>query len=181
MRTILINVFLSLAVSIGAVLLFHKYNAPKIGYIKSALLLQDYKEMIEVTEQFNNELKIVQTNSDTLQNRFEKLKQEGPLITEKEKNNWSYKLGIAQSEYEKYSQQASEQMQSRRTELTKKVLETVNNFIQKYGKENNYQFIFGTTEDGSILYGMESDDLTQTILDLLNQSYQPKADAKAGK
>lgn len=181
MRNTLINVFLTLIISVGIVWGFQKYNSPKIGYIKSATILQDYKEMIENSEQFNNELKIVQTNLDTLKTRYEKLKEQEPLITEKEKNNWSYRLGIAQNEFEKYNQQASEQMQARRAELTKKVLEKINDLIQKYGKENNYKLILGTTEEGSILYGVEKDDLTQTILTLLNDAYQSKDKTKSSK
>jgi outer membrane protein len=175
MRTILINIFFTLLISVGVVWIFQKYTTPKIGYIKSSVVLQDYKEMIEVTEQFNNELKVVQTNLDTLKSRYEKLKEQEPLIGPKEKTNWSYRLGIAQNEFEKYNQQASEQMQARRNELTKKVLENINNYIQQYAKENNYKLILGTTDDGSILYGLETDDLTQTILNQLNDAYQAKA------
>lgn len=162
---------ISVITSAGAVFIYHKLSEKKIGYIKSAVVLQDYKEMIEVTDQFNQELKIVQGNLDTLQSRFEKLKMQEPIVSAKERPILEYKLQVAQNEFEKYNQQATEQMQARRAELTGKVLAKVNEFIQKHGKENGYKLILGTTDDGSILYGLESDDLTKTILDALNENY----------
>lgn len=179
MRNILISIISSFLITILTVWGFNKWNSQKTGYIKSAVILQDYKGMTTATEQFNNELKMVQTNLDTLKARFERLQMAEAATSGKEKSNLSYQLGIAQTEYEKYNQQASEQMETRRAELTQKVLQTINDFIQEYGKKNNYKFILGTTNEGSILYGQEADDLTQTILDQLNNLYQEKpTDAK---
>lgn len=174
MKSIIVNSIASLIITILVVFAYSKWNNPKIGYIKSAIILQDYKEMQDVNEQFNKELKIVQTNLDTLRGRYEKLKMAEPLITEKEKKNWLYRLEVAQGEFEKYNQQASEQMDARKNELSQKVLGKVNDFIQQYGKENKYKLILGTTSEGSILYGEDGDDLTQIILTRLNENYGSK-------
>ncbi len=179
MSKLILNIFIMLVIATGAAWAFQKYNNPKVGYVKSQLILQDYKEMVAASDQFNGELKMVQGNLDTLQSRCEKLKAQEAQVADKDRKDWAYRLSVAQGEYEKYNQQVSEQMQSRRDELTKKVLANVNDFIQKYGKDNNYKLILGTTDDGSILYGREGDDLTDVILSQLNDTYAAKSkDAK---
>ena len=176
MRNIIISVSLSVLAAVLICWGYSRYNNTKIGFIKSAIVLSEYKAMIQSTEQFNNELKIVQVNLDTLRNRYEALKSRESSITAKEKEKWSYRLGVAQTEYDKYNEQASAQMEARRNELTNKVLQTVNNFIQDYGSKNNYKFILGTTDNGSILYGAEGDDLTQVVLEELNRLYDERVE-----
>lgn len=177
-RTLVISISLSVVISIAFTLGYSHYNNNKIGYIKSAIILKDYKAMIAATDQFNEELKVVQANLDTLRIRYETLKAGENNITSKEKGDWAYHLGKAQTEYEKYNEQASQQMQGRRNELTNKVLESINSFIQTYGKEHHYQLILGTTEDGSILYGEEGDDLTADVLNELNHIYDESGEKK---
>jgi outer membrane protein len=174
MKTILISVSLSVVLTVGIFLLLQRVTASKTGYIKSGIVLQEYKEMKDVSDQFNGELKLVQNNLDTLRKRYDRLKLMEGTISPKEQKDWLYRLEVAQNEYEKYNQQASQQMNSRKQELTKRVLETVNSFIQQYGKEHNYKLILGTTDDGSILYGNEADDMTQLLLEKLNEQYSKK-------
>jgi len=173
-RIILISVLSSVILSLSGSWLCIRFNNDKIGYIKTGVVIKEYKGMIAATEQYNNELKVVQANLDTLHNRYETLKAQNNSLRANKKEEGSYKLEMAKTEFDKYNEQASVQMQARREELTRKVLEKINDFITGYGKENNYKLILGTTEDGSILYGKEGDDLTQTVLNILNENYSGK-------
>jgi outer membrane protein len=49
------------------------------------------------------------------------------------------------------------------------LVKQVKAFVKDYGKANGYTFILGANEAGSVLYGAESTDLTETILDALNE------------
>ncbi len=49
------------------------------------------------------------------------------------------------------------------------------------GKENNYNIIFGATDQGSILYGKEQKDLTDIVLKELNEDYTTKIGKKENK
>lgn len=174
MKNVFIAVFSSIVVSVSMFFILNAINKTKLGYIKSGVVLQGYKEMKDISAQFDGEIKVVQNNLDTLRKRYERLKLMAAAAGPKEQKDLVYRLGIAQNEYDKYNQQASQQMAARKQELTRQVLETVNNFIQQYGKEHNYKLILGTTDDGSILYGNEADDITQPILDKLNEQYKAK-------
>jgi len=174
MRSIVISVFFSLMLTLLVVWCFFKWSTPRIGYVKSPVVIQGYKAMQEAQKKFEGEIKIVQTNLDTLKNRYDHLLAVESLVKEKEKKDWIHRVEIAQGEYEKYNQQSSEQMEKRKEEVTQKLLMQINEFIQHYGKENHYKFILGTTSEGSILYGEEGDDLTGIIVSKLNETYVPE-------
>jgi outer membrane protein len=65
------------------------------------------------------------------------------------------------------SQQIAQESQT----LNDSIINRVKAFVQDYGKANNYNFILGSNEAGSVLYGEEASDLTQEILKALNENY----------
>ena len=55
--------------------------------------------------------------------------------------------------------------------LNDSIINKVKDFVKSYGKSNGYNYILGSNEAGSVLYGEEASDLTQEILKGLNESY----------
>jgi outer membrane protein len=55
------------------------------------------------------------------------------------------------------------------------LISTVKKFVEKYGKDNNYDFIIGQNDNtGSLYHGKEEHNLTQKILEALNKQYADK-------
>ena len=51
------------------------------------------------------------------------------------------------------------------------VIVKVKDFVKDYGKTNGYTYILGTSDAAAtVMYGSDENDLTQTILDLLNKA-----------
>ena len=65
-------------------------------------------------------------------------------------------------------QQIAQESQAQNDSLIKKV----KNFVRDYGTKNGYNFILGSNEAGSVMYGNADSELTQTILDALNTAYK---------
>lgn len=65
-------------------------------------------------------------------------------------------------------QQIAQESQTLNDSLIKKIKD----FIKDYGAKNYYSYILGSNEAGSVLFGKEESNLTQTILDLLNATYK---------
>jgi outer membrane protein len=157
--------FVSVSVSISvAYYLFNK----KVAYVRTGEIISKYKGMSAANQQFKNEVSIIQSNVDTLRKRFETLKIQASQSNDKAL--W-YQVGVAEKEYQTYSNQVQQDISNREKELTSTVLNTINNSIQKFGKDNNYELILGTTNDGSVLYGKEYNDVTNKVLDELNKAY----------
>ena len=52
------------------------------------------------------------------------------------------------------------------------IVTKVKEYVKEYGKENNYTYIFGSNESANIMYAKDGLDITEEILEKLNESYK---------
>lgn len=142
-----------------------------MGYVKTGELLEKYEGMKSANAQFMEEVRVVQSNVDTLRARLELLQRRENTLADSEKKQWAMEVGSRQNELEQYSHSADEQLKNRQMQLTEKVITEINKAIQDYGKANKYAFVFGTTANGNLIYAEEGDDLTEIILKKLNTEF----------
>jgi len=50
----------------------------------------------------------------------------------------------------------------------------IGDFVKKYAKKNGYKFVFGTSGNGTVMYGDKSANITQNIIKSLNKAYKKK-------
>lgn len=163
--TIAISGVLSVAITIIAIYAYTINN--KVAYVRVGKVVEEYHEMKKVNEQLSQESQIIQTNLDTLINRYERYK----LLLSHNPNdeNIISLLQKNEADYIKYNSTSQEKLNARRVELTNGVLDKVNKKIQEYGEKQGYKVILGTTNNGSLLYGKKEDDLTTEIINILNE------------
>lgn len=73
---------------------------------------------------------------------------------------------------EKYSSDIAK----REFDMNQLLLDSLNNFLQRYNKKMNFDYIFSYNRGGSILTANDSLDITQQVLDQLNEEYKEKND-----
>lgn len=69
---------------------------------------------------------------------------------------------------EKYTAELADQ----EYELNLVLLDSLNNFLDRYNKKVNFDYIFSHTRGGNILHANDSLDITQDVLKLLNEEYR---------
>ena len=150
----------------------------KIGFVDNSVLINEYKERKDVEANLNTKIEAFKSRTDSLRSAFELEIKEAELKARK----------MSQSAIQKLSQelQQKEQLLSQRVQfeqqqiaqesqkLNDSIINRVKAFVQDYGKSNNYNFILGSNEAGSVLYGEDASDLTQEILKALNENYSLK-------
>ena len=150
----------------------------KIGFVDNSVLINEYQERKDVEARLNTKIEAFKTRTDSLRSAFELEIKEAELKARK----------MSQSAIQKLSQelQQKEQLLSQRVQfeqqqiaqesqkLNDSIINRVKAFVQDYGKSNNYNFILGSNEAGSVLYGEDASDLTQEILKALNENYSLK-------
>lgn len=67
-----------------------------------------------------------------------------------------------------------QQLQSESQTKTDTLIKEIKAFIKDYGKQNQYTYILGANEAGSVLYGDEAKDITEDVLKALNDDYTKK-------
>ena len=147
----------------------------KIGFVDNGVLINEYQERKDVEATLNTKIEAFKIRTDSLRSAFELEIKEAELKARK----------MSQSAIQKLSQelQQKEQVLSQRVQfeqqqiaqesqtLNDSLITKVKNFVKAYGESNNYTYILGSNEAGSVMYGEESSDLTQEILKALNLNY----------
>lgn len=121
-------------------------NLEKATLIKTQILDSLKFNIKQIEIQLNTEA------IDTLIQRYELKKQEY-LYTQQKFNE----------ENQRISQQYYEQS-----------LNQINTYVKDYGKENNYEYIFGATGSGSMMYADSNNNLTNELISFINEKYQGK-------
>lgn len=168
LRDTLITVAIAFVVSIIVVGVYHLAKNDKVAYVRTGIVLQNFKGIKEAEKQVNKELLVVQTNIDTLRKRYEYLsyqyvnKGRGDKALET-------RLSKAQNDYQQYREKAAEQMEQRKNDLIGKEIAKINQLVEMYGKRHGYKLILGSTTEGNLLYGNPADDITDLIIEFINK------------
>jgi len=164
-----------LAIAFLTILSFTACQQQKIGFVDNGVLINEYQERVDIEANLQIKINAFKSRTDSLRSAFELEIKEAELRARK----------MSQADVQKLSQelQQKEQVLSQRVQfeqqqiaqesqtLNDSLIKTVKNFVRAYGKSNNYNYILGSNEAGSVLYGEESSDLTQEILKALNGGY----------
>lgn len=162
-------------VALAMIVLTSCQQPQKIGYVDNSKLINDYQEKKNIEAKLNVKIAAFQKRTDSLRKVFQLDVNEAELKAR----------SMSQENVQKLSQelQQQEQILSQRVQLEQQqiaqeskalndsLIKKVKDFVKDYGTENGYSYILGSNEGGSVLFGKEENDLTQTILELLNKSY----------
>lgn len=83
-------------------------------------------------------------------------------------------LMAKQQELRQQQQTVGGALNDQSTKAIDSIITVVKDFVAQYGKENNYTYIFGSTEAANIMYAKEGEDITDELLTELNEAYGKK-------
>lgn len=72
------------------------------------------------------------------------------------------------------NQQFNEENQQLQQTYTEQSLIQINEYINKYGEMNDYDYIYGANGNGSLMYAKDKNDITEEVLVFINKKYQGK-------
>lgn len=147
----------------------------KIGYVDNVKLMNDYQEKIDVEAKFKVKAEALSKKRDSISQAFQIEAQAFQTKAQKmPQKKAQEEYGIMQQKGQFIGQQLQQEDQqlqaSGQTEMDS-IVSKVKKEIKAYGKANNYTYILGGGDGGSVLYGMEANDLTDEIVKILNDKY----------
>ncbi|MFD2100179.1 OmpH family outer membrane protein [Flagellimonas iocasae] len=148
----------------------------KIGYVDSVKLLDGYQEKIDVEARYKTKADAMTKKRDSISQAFQMELQAFQTKAEKMSQQ------SAQEEYGQLQQRGQfigQQLQQEEQQLQQTgqvemdtLVKKVKKEIRAYGEANGYTYILGGGDGGSVLYGDEAQNLTDVILELLNEKYK---------
>ena len=147
----------------------------KIGFVDNSVVINEYQERKDVEARLNTKIEAFKTRTDSLRSAFELEIKEAELkartMSQSAIQTLSQELQQKEQVLSQRVQFEQQQIAQESQTLNDSIINRVKAFVQDYGKSNNYNFILGSNEAGSVLYGEEASDLTQEILKALNENY----------
>jgi outer membrane protein len=163
---------LSLAGGAYAVVRLHTATPVRIGYIRSEALLAQYKPVIAIQKKLQEETVGVQQDLEKRYKELEamdaEIKKKSEVLTMQALAPQIQRLQSKQNEFLQLQQNVQAQVGEKQAQLMEPILQDINTFVTKYGKDNGYTMIFGMPIQGMIVYGDPAEDLTDVIAAELN-------------
>lgn len=148
----------------------------KLAFVDTKVLMDSCQEAKDLNSKFEQLVKTKGASLDAQKRKFENevieaeksAQQMGPQWVQAKMQEFQKKEQALMQNEQKVSRDIQEQTAREMDTLVKKIKKT----IKDYAKENNYDYIYGTGETSSILYGKEESDLTNTFIKIINDNYK---------
>jgi outer membrane protein len=149
----------------------------RIAYVNIDTLLADYhmyqdKRDEFIDQQSSSQAKL-QDRSQELQQEFQELKEKlsKGLITRSKARIMQQDLGKKEQELYQMRDQITSELAEKEQVIYRQVLNSVTEYLDDYADEHNYHFILSYSFGGPILYKHERFNITQRVLEGLNEQY----------
>ena len=147
----------------------------KIGYVDSMKLRAEFKEFTDAQVKFDQDVKTWQEEItkmdqviDSLQDDLDKT---SLMLSEAKKKEKEDNLESKKQEYQRLTNDVfgpGGRAERRNAELTKPILDKINQILEKIATEENFIMIFDSV-NGNIAYAKKSLDLTDQVLEELKK------------
>lgn len=148
----------------------------KIAFIDNGKVINDYQMKIDIEDQFKIKDEAFKKRMDSIGKAFQLEAQNFQVAAQKlskQKQQEQYQaLGQKQQGLQQQFQYEQQQMQQMFNVEMDSVISKVNTFVNDYGKKNGYAFILGKNEAGSVMYGKEENDISETVTKALNDAFK---------
>ncbi len=150
-------------------------NEQKTAYVDTTKIVQEYKEMKDVEADFTSKSDSVRKQLDSVARSFQQEVQAYQAgmnsMSEAQRKAKEQELMQKQQMLQQQQQMQSNRLREQSTVIMDSIVTKIKDYVKAYGKENNYTYIFGSNESANIMYAEEGLDITQDILNKLNEEY----------
>ena len=179
-----------LVVAVGVLFFLHFSDGDKaevksiagdgtVVYVNTDSLLSNYNFSVDLNEKFLKKQEDSKTNFNF---KAQKLEKEAAEFQRKIQNNGYLNRERAEKaqrdllakkqNLEQLDRQLSAELMGEQNENSKRLYDSVTNYLKLYNTKHNFSMIISTTKGGTVLYSADGLDITKDIIDGLNARYK---------
>jgi outer membrane protein len=147
-------------------------NEQKTAYVDTTKLIQEYKEMKDVEQEFTSKSDKVKMQLDSLAQSFQAevkdYQEKMSGMSAAQRKEIEDGLMRKQQAIQQQQQMMGNELRQESDVVIDSIVTKVKDYVKDYGKKNNYTYIFGSNESANIMYAKEGLDITEEILEKLN-------------
>ena len=151
----------------------------KTAYIDTVKLVEGYEELKdleskgkiksdEMARELDTEAQQLRLDAASFQNEAQSKGRQWAELKMQELQKREYELGVKQ---ETMMRELQEEFGVQRDTI----ISQMKKYIKEYAKEEGYDYIYGTGDAASILYGKEEYEITDIVLESLNEKYKSES------
>ena len=150
----------------------------KIAFIDNAEVVNQYQKKVDFEKVFQAKIDVFNKKADSLEKAIQieaQLFQAKAQKMSQRKAEEEYQALLQKKQMQDYQIQTEEQsLQAEGQKKIDSLIKEVKEFVKTYGEENKYSYILGANDAGSVMYGEETSDITQAVIDALNATVKDK-------
>lgn len=147
----------------------------KTAFVDTEKIFKEYAEMNDIKERFTKEndeiLKDLELKFQPLQIKQQQFLSNSATMSQKEQQERYQELAAEDQKFQQERQARIGKLQADSQAAIDTVITKVKSKVKEYGKTNGYSFIYGSNDAGSVMYGKEELDITDSVLEFLNTTY----------
>ncbi|MBN2482563.1 MAG: OmpH family outer membrane protein [Bacteroidales bacterium] len=150
----------------------------QIFYVQIDTVLANYDMAIDMADELEKSFQSSDAEFATRQNAYQKEvtdyqdRYNRGLLTRSEATNIEQQLYTKQQELLAFQQSLSDDLTEQQTVMNRQLIDAIMQYLNVHSQEYNYRYVLGTSFGGNILYANESLDITQSVIDGLNEAYR---------
>ena len=157
-------------------------NEQKTAYVDTTVLVQEYSEMKDIEAEFTARSEDLRRELDSAARAFQlevqAYQEEMGGMSQEERQAAEAELMQKQRMLQQQQQSQSAALRTESDAVVDSVVTKVKDFVEAYGEEHDYTYIFGYIESANIMYAKEGLDITDEILEELNAGTPAEAETE---
>lgn len=166
---------ISLIALVISLLVLFGQSSEKLAYVDVNKLVEGYERTKIERKSFEEKSMMLRANVDSLmvgwQDDLRKYEKDRVTMSKRELNLSKELLQNKQQQISNYQQAIQKQIQEEDQKTTQTIINDINDYVKEYGKRNGHRIVFGAMGSGNIMYAEEATDLTDEVLEGLNNQY----------
>ncbi|MEN8187591.1 MAG: OmpH family outer membrane protein [Bacteroidota bacterium] len=165
-----------LIIAFGFLMMLASCNQTKIAYVDVEEVIKEYqgsKDAEEVMKAKTTELTTqLEPMAREFQAKVQEYQQSIPKLSSTDRAKKEQELMQEQQMIQQRQQMAQQQVQQEGLKMIESVESDIQDHIAEYAKKNGYSFVLGTSnQTKSVIYGDETLDITEQIIEDLNSNF----------
>ena len=155
----------------------------KIAYVDVEQVLQEYEGSKKAEAELKVQSEQIAYELDQLalpfQQKVQEYQQKSQSMSASARQEREQELMREQQMLQQRQQMAQQQVQAESQNKMDEINEDIESFLKSYAKSKGYSYILGTSmQTRTVLYGEESLDITDDVIEALNADFATTADEK---
>ena len=155
---------------------FVYFKTPRIAYVYNNRILTEYKGVKEGRGVYQKKVSEWQSNLDTLSKAYTSeasaFEYSKGKLSSQERSRVEQILLRKKQELVSYKSAIEEKASAEEREMIEGLLSQINSFVAEYGEQSGYDYVFGVTENGNLMYAVKGNDVTDKVIEALNKKYE---------